>query len=89
MMTEHTKEHEEYLQVIASEYGKLKKQNAKLLQAVNDKDQELFEAQELVEELLEALEMVVSCAKNGYQMATMFYEIGDQIGEAISRTKDK
>jgi hypothetical protein len=30
--------------------------NAKLQQAVNDKDQELFEAQELVDELLEVLE---------------------------------
>ena len=40
-------------------------------------------------ELLEALEMVVSCAKNGYQMATMFYEIGDQINNAINKAKEK
>ena len=38
---------------------------AKLLQAVNDKDQELFESQELVAELLEALEnLVEDCEHN-------------------------
>lgn len=34
----------------------LEQTNTKLLQAVNDKDRELFESQELVTELLEALE---------------------------------
>ena len=38
--------------------AQLESQNAKLLQAVNDKDQELFESQELVGELLEALEAI-------------------------------
>ena len=35
---------------------KLEEENKKLSQAVNDKDQELFESQELVGELLEALD---------------------------------
>ena len=41
-----------------NDVDKLQSQNAKLLQAVDDKDQELFESQELVGELLEALESI-------------------------------
>ena len=39
---------------------------AKLSQAVNDKDTELFESQELVEELLEALEWYVNNDDTNY-----------------------
>ena len=39
---------------LREEHNAAVNQNAKLLQAVNDKDQELFESQELVAELLEA-----------------------------------
>ena len=38
---------------------KLEEENKKLSQAVNDKDQELFESQELVADLLEALQAIM------------------------------
>ena len=44
-------------------------QNARLLQAVNDKDQELFESQELVAELLEALEYLLNYPEGKQEQA--------------------
>ena len=46
-----------------NDVDKLQSQNAKLLQAVDDKDQELFESQELVGELLEALDGINTLLK--------------------------
>ena len=67
---------------LIAEAPTLKESNTKLLQAVNDKDLELFESQELVAELLEALEEIV-------EVGTVLIVRGrldpNNIGEAYSQ----
>ena len=67
---------------------------AKLLQAVNDKDQELYEAQELITELLEALERTEQTMRNLASNLTGDLRIIAQnetfnIREALSKAKEK
>ena len=66
-------------------------ENAKLLQAVNDKDQELFESQELVGELLEALEeamIVVALYNHSYPNTIQGIDASDKGYLAIRKAKE-
>jgi len=60
---------------------------AKLLQAVNDKDQELFESQELVANLADALKAVVEWDKK--EMTFFAYPFIEKVNEAIRKAKER
>ena len=75
---------------LIAEAPTLKEDNVKLSQAVNDKDQELFESQELVGELLEALEEL--CRVNELHDVLEKHEFinaYNQSREAIRKAKEK
>ena len=75
------------LQEIGVQVDRLESQNTKLSQAANDKDQELFESQELVGNLLEALETLSVVADTPYPIDKKW--LSHFVTEAIRKAKEK